>query len=113
MIADPICSMFIALLILVSVYPLLRDAICVLMQRTPYALDNVLQQCYQRVGALDGVFSVQEKHFWTLCSDVYVGTIKLEVAKRADLSYVLKQTQSIFQQVGVNQVYVQMEFASM
>ena len=49
MIADPICSMFIASLVALSVYPLLRDSIGVLMQRTPRELDAVLPGCYQRV----------------------------------------------------------------
>lgn len=49
MIADPICSMFIALLIIISVLPLIKDSIMILMQRQPYALDNALPQCYQKV----------------------------------------------------------------
>lgn len=59
MIADPLCSMFIAILILISVYPLLKESISVLMQRVPHALDGQLQSCFQRVSALDGVYSVQ------------------------------------------------------
>ncbi|XP_016376643.1 zinc transporter 7-like [Sinocyclocheilus rhinocerous] len=49
MIADPICSMLIALLIGVSVVPLLRESIGILMQRTPPSLDHTLPECYQRV----------------------------------------------------------------
>ena len=48
---------------------------------------------------LDGVYSVQEPHFWTLCSEVYIGTIKLEVASKADAKYILSQTHNIFTQV--------------
>ncbi|RXN20467.1 zinc transporter 7 [Labeo rohita] len=49
MIADPICSMLIALLIGVSVVPLLRESIGILMQRTPPSLDHALPECYQRL----------------------------------------------------------------
>lgn len=49
MIADPICSMFIAILIALSVLALIKDSVVILMQRQPYALDNVLPQCYQKV----------------------------------------------------------------
>ena len=49
---------------------------------------------------LDGVYSVQEPHFWTLCSEVYIGTIKLEVANKADARYILSQTHNIFTQVS-------------
>ncbi|KAH7934789.1 hypothetical protein HPB52_000486 [Rhipicephalus sanguineus] len=113
LVADPICSMFIATLIGVSVLPLLRDSIYVLMQRTPKELDTALPTCYQRVMQLEGVYSVQEPHFWTLCSDVYIGTLKLEVAKGADVSYLLSCTHSIFTQAGVKQLYVQIDYAPM
>lgn len=113
LVADPICSMFIATLIGVSVLPLLRDSVYVLMQRTPKELDTVLPTCYQRVMQLEGVYSVQEPHFWTLCSDVYIGTLKLEVAKGSDVSYLLSCTHSIFTQAGVKQLYVQIDYAPM
>lgn len=47
--ADPICSMFIAILIALSVLALIKDSVLILMQRQPNALDHVLPQCYQKV----------------------------------------------------------------
>ncbi|TNM88104.1 hypothetical protein fugu_006325 [Takifugu bimaculatus] len=113
MIADPICSILIALLIAVSVVPLLKDSIGILMQRTPPSLDHALPDCYQRVQQLQGVYNLQEPHFWTLCSDVYIGTLKLLVAPDADTRWILSQTHNIFTQAGVRQLYVQMETAAM
>uniref|UniRef100_A0A671NVV0 Zinc transporter n=1 Tax=Sinocyclocheilus anshuiensis TaxID=1608454 RepID=A0A671NVV0_9TELE len=113
MIADPICSMLIALLIGVSVVPLLRESIGILMQRTPPSLDHTLPECYQRVQQLHGVYNLQEPHFWTLCTDVYIGTLKLLVAPDADSRWILSQTHNIFTQVGVRQLYVQIDVAAM
>lgn len=113
LIADPICSMFIALLIALSVLALIKDSIVILMQRQPYALDNVLPQCYQKVVSLAGVYSVQEPHFWTLCSDVYVGALKLEVSKNVDPKYVVSHTQMIFAAAGIRQIYVQLDYTPM
>ncbi|XP_074525013.1 zinc transporter 7 isoform X1 [Halichoeres trimaculatus] len=113
MIADPICSMLIALLIGVSVVPLLRESIGILMQRTPPSLDNALPECYQRVQQLQGVYNLQEPHFWTLCTDVYIGTLKLLVAPDADTRWILSQTHNVFTQAGVRQLYVQIETAAM
>ncbi|XP_036442216.1 zinc transporter 7 [Colossoma macropomum] len=113
MIADPICSMLIALLIGVSVVPLLRESIGILMQRTPPSLDHALPDCYQRVQQLQGVYNLQEPHFWTLCTDVYIGTLKLLVAPDADSRWILSQTHNIFTQVGVRQLYVQIDVAAM
>uniref|UniRef100_A0A8C5QB69 Zinc transporter n=1 Tax=Leptobrachium leishanense TaxID=445787 RepID=A0A8C5QB69_9ANUR len=99
MIADPICSMLIAMLIMVSVIPLLKQSIGILMQRTPPSLDNELPECYQRVQQLQGVYHLNDPHFWTLCTDVYVGTLKLMVAPDADARWILSQTHNIFTQV--------------
>ncbi|KAF3690551.1 Zinc transporter 7 [Channa argus] len=113
MIADPICSMLIAILIGVSVVPLLKESTGILMQRTPPSLDHALPECYQRVQQLQGVYNLQEPHFWTLCTDVYIGTLKLLVAPDADARWILSQTHSIFTQAGVRQLYVQIDTAAM
>jgi len=111
MMADPVCSMFIAVLIVLSIIPLMRDSLGVLMQRQPKALDHILPGCYTRVSQLEGVYSVHEPHFWTLCSDVYVGCIKVEVDPKADDKYIISQAHNIFTAVGVRQLYVQVDRA--
>ncbi|KAK7074809.1 hypothetical protein SK128_001819 [Halocaridina rubra] len=113
MIADPICSLFIAILILVSVLGLLRSSVEVLMQRQPRELDDLLSGCYYKISALPGVFSVQEPHFWTLCSGQYIGNIKLEVSAAADPRYVVQQSRAILSTIGVTQLYVQLDYSTM
>ncbi|KAG4077348.1 hypothetical protein HA402_009749 [Bradysia odoriphaga] len=108
--ADPICSMFIAVLVALSVFGLIKESIVILLQRQPTALDRSLPQCYQKVTGLAGVYSVQEPHFWTLCSDVYVGAIKLEVSKNVDPKYVVSHTRMIFEAIGVKQITVQLDY---
>lgn len=107
--ADPICSIFIALLIAASVIGLIKESAQVLMMRQPPNLDYALSQCYQKVTGLAGVYSVQEPHFWTLCSDVYVGAIKLEVSENADAKYVTKQARTIFESIGIKYITIQLD----
>lgn len=109
--ADPICSMAIALLIAASVIPLVRDSAGVLMQRTPTGLERALPNLYTRVVGLAGVHAVQEPHFWTLCSDVHVGAIKLEVAREVDPRYVTDQAARIFREAGVKHLTVQLDYS--
>ena len=116
MIADPICSIFIAILIGMSVWHLLADSVAILMQRTPKQLDHQLADCYQRVMQLEGVQGVHEQvlkksllsnwtcprlllnnlitpffqHFWTLCSNYYCGGLKLEVTPDCDPKYIIR-----------------------
>ena len=49
MIADPICSIFIAFLIAISVGSLVKDSVAILMQRQPVELDRKLPECYNKV----------------------------------------------------------------
>lgn len=108
--ADPICSLFIAILIALSVLGLIKESAMVLMQRQPVAVERELPQCYQKVTGLAGVYSVQEPHFWTLCSDVYIGSIKLEVSKNVDPKYVVTHTRMIFEAIGIKQITVQLDY---
>ena len=110
MIADPVCSIFIAILIAASVWGLVSEAVAVLMQRQPKELDSKLPECFDRVMQLEGVQGVQETHFWTLCSNYYVGGLKLEVSAHADAKYVVAHTQMIFRGVGVTQLFVQLDY---
>lgn len=107
--ADPICSLFIAILIAASVLGLIKESAQILIMRQPEALDGLLPQCYQRISGLAGVYSVQEPHFWTLSSNAYVGSIKLEVSENADAKYVKSQAQSIFEAIGVKHMNIQLD----
>jgi len=109
-IADPICSMIIALLISLSVIPLLRDSASILMQRQPKQLDRSLPDVYRKIQQIPGVLSVQSPHFWTLCSERYVGGIKIEVSFNCDPRYVTLTAKSLFKQIGVEDLYIQIDF---
>ena len=59
---------------------------------------------------MEGVQGVQETHFWTLCTNSFVGGLKLEVANTADPKYVVSHTQMIFRGLGVSQLFVQLDY---
>lgn len=111
-IADPICSMIIAVLISISVIPLLRDTTGILMQRQPKSLDKKLPEVYQKIQQIQGVLSVQSPHFWTLSSDKYVGGIKIEVSFNCDPRFVSMTARSLLSKIGINDVYIQIDFPS-
>lgn len=79
MIADPVCSIFIAVLIALSVGSLVADSMAILMQRSPKELDHSLPEVYQKVMQLEGVQGVHETHFWTLCTNYYCGGEELKL----------------------------------
>jgi len=110
MIADPVCSIFIAILIALSVGSLIAESVAILMQRSPKALDHSLPDAYQKVMQLEGVQGVHETHFWTLCSNYYCGGLKLEVSANADAKYIVSHTQNIFRSINVTQLFVHLDF---
>lgn len=110
MIADPLCSMFIAILIMISVCPLLKESGAILMQRQPAELDSVLPECFRRVTQLQGVVNIQDSHFWTLCSDKYIGALKIEIQPMADHRAIVSQTHQIFRNAGVQNLHVQIDY---
>jgi zinc transporter 5/7 len=81
--ADPVCSIFIAVLVAASVWGLLRDSARVLMMRTPIEFDDeqcTLDKCYAQLRRYHpAILGIQEPRFWTLCADTFAGSIKIEV----------------------------------
>jgi cobalt-zinc-cadmium efflux system protein len=63
---DPILSVAVALLILVSTLSLLRETIHVLMEGVPSHID--MTRVGRRLAELDGVARVHDLHIWTLSS---------------------------------------------
>lgn len=47
--ADPLCSLFIAIMILYSTWPLLKGSAMTLLQRIPFGVDKKLPEVYQKV----------------------------------------------------------------
>lgn len=75
--ADPIASVIIALLILVGSLPLLRETVAILLQRAPAGLDIAAVEA--RVLAVDGVRAIQDLHIWELDSGSSVVSLTITV----------------------------------
>ena len=76
--ADPICSIFIATLIIWSVYPLLKRSSYALLQATPPDVEERLSSIVHSIQTCSpGVLTVRELYFWMQSSDEVVGTVKV------------------------------------
>ena len=65
---DPILSAIIGIMILAGVYTLIRDAMDILLEKTPSDID--LSQVQALIGGLHGVISMHDIHIWSLCTNV-------------------------------------------
>ena len=82
--ADPIASIFIAVLTLLSVKPLLTETTQTLLQRSPVELDNELPKAYAQVMRLEGVERLEEAHAWTLAKGQTIATVRIRASHDID-----------------------------
>ncbi|XP_020780160.1 proton-coupled zinc antiporter SLC30A5 [Boleophthalmus pectinirostris] len=109
LIADPICSLFIATLIFISVLPLLKDACEVLLLRTPHEHEKELNTALEKIEKMEGVISYRDPHFWRHSASVMAGTIHLQVLPDVVEQRIIQQVTSILKDAGVNNLSVQVE----
>ncbi|MBA2654664.1 MAG: cation transporter [Gammaproteobacteria bacterium] len=74
---DPILSIFISVLIVVSSFRLLKESLVILMEGVPLHLD--INTIGKAMASIDKVRSVHDLHIWTLSSGVIVLTAHVEI----------------------------------
>uniref|UniRef100_H2MEH0 Zinc transporter n=1 Tax=Oryzias latipes TaxID=8090 RepID=H2MEH0_ORYLA len=109
LIADPICSLFIATLIFLSVIPLLKEACEVLLLRTPPEHEKVLNGALEKIDKLEGVLSHRDAHFWRHSANMVAGTIHLQVMSDVVEQRITQQVTALLKDAGVNNLSVQVE----
>uniref|UniRef100_A0A3P9JPM4 Zinc transporter n=1 Tax=Oryzias latipes TaxID=8090 RepID=A0A3P9JPM4_ORYLA len=109
LIADPICSLFIATLIFLSVIPLLKEACEVLLLRTPPEHEKELNGALEKIDKLEGVLSHRDAHFWRHSANMVAGTIHLQVMSDVVEQRITQQVTALLKDAGVNNLSVQVE----
>uniref|UniRef100_A0A672JM13 Zinc transporter n=1 Tax=Salarias fasciatus TaxID=181472 RepID=A0A672JM13_SALFA len=109
LIADPICSLFIATLIFLSVIPLLKDACEVLLLRTPPEHEKDLNGALEKIEKIEGVLSYRDPHFWRHSASMIAGTIHLQIMSDVVEQRIIQQVTAILKDAGVNNLSVQVE----
>jgi cobalt-zinc-cadmium efflux system protein len=105
--ADPLISVLIALLVLGSAWRLIKESTDVLMEATP---DHIaLGEVHDRIASVPGVDSVHDLHVWTVTSGVVAMSGHLVVKNPTDNQPVLEAVQDRMRALGINHVTVQME----
>ncbi len=87
--ADPIASVFIALLILPRTWSLLREAVDVLLQATPKGIN--LDEVRAHLLRAGGVVDAHDLHAWTLTSGMHVVSGHIVIEPDADAALVLDE----------------------
>ena len=70
--ADPITSLFITLIILNSALPLVRKALRILLQSAPYIDSNLI---VNQIKQLPLIKNIHDFHVWNLNEDILIASI--------------------------------------
>lgn len=105
---DPLLSLLVAVLILVSALRLLREVVHVLMEGVPGHVR--LKDVGQDLAALDGVLRVHDLHVWTLASGTIALSAHLEVHNLDEWPAILAAARQVMDaQHGIHHVTLQPE----
>ncbi|MGH9339338.1 MAG: cation diffusion facilitator family transporter [Acidobacteriota bacterium] len=91
--ADPLISVFVSGLILVSAWRLVRDSVSVLLEGTPAHINVAVME--KELCTVPGVESVHDLHVWTLTSGVHAMTCHAVVESATSHHSVLEQLSTI------------------
>ncbi|OCU02450.1 zinc transporter 5 [Xenopus laevis] len=109
LIADPLCSLFISVLIFASVLPLLNDACQVILLRIPQETEKGVNIALEKISNIDGLISYRDPHFWRHSASLVAGTIHVQVMSDVVEQRIIQQVTSILKDAGVNNLTVQVE----
>jgi len=105
--ADPLISVLIGALILVSAWRLVKESTDVLLEATPRHI--ALSDVHERIASVPGVDSVHDLHLWTVTSGVVAMSGHLVVKNPTDNQPVLQEVQGRMRALGIAHVTVQVE----
>ncbi len=105
--ADPLISVLIGGLVLVSAWRLVKESTDVLLEATPRHI--ALSDVHERIASVPGVESVHDLHLWTVTSGVVAMSGHLVVKNPSDNQPILEAVQLRMRALGIQHVTVQVE----
>ena len=111
---DPIASLFIAILIILSVIPLVRQAASVLMLELDENVTDQVEGALDIVRHTDGVVQVNAARFWPYESESVIGSLHVKVRDDVNTQDMRRQITEILKENigGLKEVCAQVEHES-
>ena len=105
--ADPLVSIFIAILIMIGAVRLVKESVDILLEATPPHID--LNEVADAISAVPGVTQVHDLHVWTVTSGVVAMSGHAVVCEPEQSQAVLETVQERMAGLGIHHVTVQIE----
>ena len=107
--ADPVTSIIISGLILVTAGPLVKATIGPLLSRIPEDLEHDLLQACVSIERIPEVTRIEAVHFWKQHADQIVGTMHVFTTIESDNQKILRRVRQLLSNAGVRTITVQIE----
>lgn len=106
---DPALSILLVMLILHSVWPLLRDSALILLQTVPthIQVDAIKRRLLAKV---DGVLAVHEFHVWQLAGDRIIASAHIRCRNLSEYMEIAEKVKEFFHNEGIHSTTIQPEF---
>ncbi|VEN38094.1 unnamed protein product [Callosobruchus maculatus] len=106
---DPALSIVLVLLILHSVWPLLRDSALILLQTVPthIQVDAIQTRLLENV---EGVLAVHEFHVWQLAGDRIIASAHIKCRNLSEYMKIAEKVKEFFHNEGIHSTTIQPEF---
>ena len=83
--AEPVCSIVVAIFIIVSLRSLFKDCLELLLLQTPPTIDRKM---LGRILGINQVLSFSDVHIWSLPSSKVIATVHVQVTPDAEEQYI-------------------------
>jgi cobalt-zinc-cadmium efflux system protein len=107
LVADPVASLLMTLLIVRGAWRLVRESIDVLLESTPAHIS--LGKVRQQLEAIPGIESVHDLHVWAVTSGVVAMSVHAIVRQPERHQHVLEHVHDAMRLFGIHHVTVQLE----
>ncbi|XP_026468570.1 zinc transporter 1 [Ctenocephalides felis] len=109
---DPALSILLVILIVHSVWPLLRESALILLQTVPthIQVDSIQQRLLQKV---DGVLAVHEFHVWQLAGDRIIASAHIRCRNLSEYMKIAERVKEFFHNEGIHSTTIQPEFVEL
>ncbi|XP_055690711.1 proton-coupled zinc antiporter SLC30A1 [Lutzomyia longipalpis] len=106
---DPALSIVLVILILHSVWPLLRESALILLQTVPthIQVDAIQKRLLEKV---DGVLAVHEFHVWQLAGDRIIASAHIRCRNLSEYMKIAEKVKEFFHNEGIHSTTIQPEF---
>ncbi|KAK4509716.1 uncharacterized protein ATC70_007018 [Mucor velutinosus] len=111
---DPIASIFIAVLIIASVIPLIKQSAAVMMLELDDATVAVVEGTLEELKQIEGVYSINYSRFWPCEAESVIGSVHVQVEDGVNIQDLRQRTTELLKSHihGLREVCVQIELQS-